>query len=251
MSPQHPDFVFDPATGDDIALLHLAETIPFDDNMQPIQLARPGDDFAGQSGCFITGWGVTCEYTSQLWWVYCDGPDVMFSWTQLRKTTKIGKNLVQKASHLKNHTITGLFVYVTSCEKCHIWPITLQLHETLFITCNQMVMTQIWHFSQEVIHTKSLVSVWFLSVKLLVQDSSLFWWYYVNEFMPMKMSSLVHCSLRYYSLSKQIVSYYFSKFSGWSKNLHKGALNFLRSWGGGGHIRLPSEPKIPIYKVGL
>ena len=62
---QHPDFVFDPATGDDVAVLHLTEAIPFGDNMQPIELASPGDDFAGQAGCYITGWGVTCKYAGQ------------------------------------------------------------------------------------------------------------------------------------------------------------------------------------------
>ncbi len=30
----------------------------------------------------------------------------------------------------KPHDLLDFFVYIISCEKCHIWPITLQIHET-------------------------------------------------------------------------------------------------------------------------
>ena len=92
------------------------------------------------------------------------------------------------------------FPVKTSCEKCHIWPITLQLHQ---ISCNQKAMGQRWHFSKEVIHTKkSGFSVFFLGVKLPVQDSSLFSWFSVDEFMSMKTSRLVHRNIETHKIGR-------------------------------------------------
>ena len=53
--------MFDTAEGDDVGVMHLTEVLDFSaDNVAPITLSqRNGFDYAGEEGCYITGWGDT------------------------------------------------------------------------------------------------------------------------------------------------------------------------------------------------
>ena len=58
---QHPDFIFIPANGDDVGVMHLTTTLEFGDSIQPITISTETDIsvWADNTNCWITGWGVS------------------------------------------------------------------------------------------------------------------------------------------------------------------------------------------------